>query len=296
MPFAEINGLQLYYQQGGEGENVVFIHGGFASLALQLKLPVAGEWGWSWEWDFARHFNFVWYDRRGCYHTTRPTTNDYRLETQVTDLDNLFNHLKLDSAHLIGSSAGGPIAITFAAMFPHRVKSLVLTGTACNVFPDDDPITALIKEQIATLEAQGAESAFDARPEGVHTSIDVLWEIEEARERGTLQQYLASQKMLAQQATTYPLPVRAQWYAAELCNIKAYMTESACQKARHVDVPTLILHGEKDQAVALSWAQALTSYIPAVELIIVDGGSHGLLFRHEGARRMAIEFMLANNL
>jgi pimeloyl-ACP methyl ester carboxylesterase len=174
MPLVEIKGCSFHYQRAGQGSAVVFVHGGFANLALQLKLPAAGEWEWSWEWDFANDFDFVWYDRRGCYHSSRPVTNDYSLEAQVADLEGLLDHLNIASAHLIGSSAGGPIAVVFAATKPDRVKSLILTGTACDVFPPDDKPTKIIQEQIAILEAAGPETAFAHRPEGIHTSVDVL--------------------------------------------------------------------------------------------------------------------------
>ena len=298
MAIVETNGVQLHYQRAGQGPAVIFVHGGFASLALQLKLPATGdwrlatgEWAWSWEWEFARHFDFVWYDRRGGYHSTRPATNDYSLGAQAADLEGLLNQLGIGSAHLIGSSAGGPISIVFAAMLPARVKSLILTGTACNVFPYEDQVTKLIREQIALLAAEGPNTAYARRPEGIHTSVDILWEIEEARERGILNAYLESQKTLEQQASSYPPHERAQWYATELWNIKAYMTSDVCTDAQRVHVPTLILHGEKDQVVPLAWAHALMDYIPSAQFHMIEGGSHGLLFRNEEARRTAISFI-----
>jgi len=66
MPRARLNGFEVYYEEGGTGQPLVFVHGGFASLETSFVAP--GPYDWSWEHDFARHFRLVWYDRRGCYH------------------------------------------------------------------------------------------------------------------------------------------------------------------------------------------------------------------------------------
>ena len=96
---------------------------------------------------------------------------------------------KLDEVHVIGSSAGGPIAILFAAIYPERTRSLVLAGTAANLWPDEDPVTRIVKEQREILDRLGAAAAWDNRPTGVELSLDVLWEREEMKERGVLTEY-----------------------------------------------------------------------------------------------------------
>lgn len=291
MSSIEINGCRIHYQQSGEGPSVVFIHGGFASLYQQLTLPPGDEWEWAWEWDFVPDFHFVWYDRRGCYHSTRPATGDYSLATQAADLERLLDHLRIASAHLIGSSAGGPIAMLFAASRPRRTRSLTLVGTACDLFPSDDRVTAILQAQIELLETEGAEAVFAQRPAGVDISVDVLWEIEEERERGTLDQYLAAQQVREQQAAHIPPAERIQWYATELKNIQAYMEVDTCAYARQIEAPALVLHGEKDRVVPLAWGRRLAQTIPSARLHVVKGGPHGILFRSREARRLAIDFL-----
>lgn len=126
MPFAQLNWTCLYYESAGRGAPVVFVHGGFPSLATRHE--GFGTWQWAWECDFAARFHFVWYDRRGCWRSQSPS-HDYQLENQAQDLARLLDHLHIDAAHVIGSSAGGPIAIAFAALWPERTRSLLLAGT-----------------------------------------------------------------------------------------------------------------------------------------------------------------------
>ena len=108
MPKANVNGFEMYYEDGGEGPALVFIHGGFPSLQSALNAPVPYDWGW--ERDFAQHFHFVWYDRRGCYRSASPPEG-YDLLNQARDLEGLLDYLHIPSTHLIGSSAGGPILV-----------------------------------------------------------------------------------------------------------------------------------------------------------------------------------------
>lgn len=159
-----INGIELHYEEAGEGPPVVFLHGGFASLANVLR--ELKPYDWSWEWDFARHFRFVWYDRRGCYRSSLPEDDDFSLTTQAQDLEQLLDRLCISSAHIVASSAGGPIAICFAATRPDRVRLLVLVGTGLNLFPQDDPFSQTLRALIRTLEVSGPEAAYDRGPRG----------------------------------------------------------------------------------------------------------------------------------
>jgi pimeloyl-ACP methyl ester carboxylesterase len=185
MPTSRVNGFDLYYDEGGTGPPVVFVHGGFADLAsVLLDLPTDAS-DWSWENDFAEHFRFVEYDRRGCYRSSRPE-GGYGLLNQARDLEGLLDHLDVSSAHLIGSSAGGPIATVFAATRPDRTKSLTLAGTGMNLLGFDDPVNEIILRQIDVLRREGAEFAFEKRPPGVEVTLVVLWMPPEQQERGTI--------------------------------------------------------------------------------------------------------------
>jgi pimeloyl-ACP methyl ester carboxylesterase len=131
MPYTSIAGCNLFYETGGEGAPVVYIHGGFASLDTVLRDLKPDDWGW--EHDFAAQFYFIAYDRRGCYRSSSPDSG-YDLMTHVHDLIGLLDHLQIGSAHIIGSSAGGPIAVLFAATQPQRTRSLILVGTALDLW------------------------------------------------------------------------------------------------------------------------------------------------------------------
>src|SRR5687767_12485337 len=51
---------EMHVEQAGQGEPVVFVHGGFAALATTLYEPA--EMVWAWEWAFADQFHFIIYE------------------------------------------------------------------------------------------------------------------------------------------------------------------------------------------------------------------------------------------
>jgi pimeloyl-ACP methyl ester carboxylesterase len=288
MPLVSVNGTGIFYERGGSGPPVIFVHGGFPSLATRLERLAEGAR--TWEADLARHFDFVWYDRRGCYRSGCPDTG-YDLENQARDLSSLMDHIQMESAHLIGSSAGGPIALVFASLWPHRIRSLTLAGTGMELFPEGDPISDLIRAQIALLERSGPEAAFDERPAGVEISLDPLWSRAEAKARGRLEAYLANHSSLLERAQAVSREEKVRSYAIELRSIQAYIARDVRQDAPRIVAPTLVLHGGDDREVRLAWGEEVARTILTARLHVVKDGGHSLVHRSEEGRRIAIEFI-----
>lgn len=117
--FAEVNGSRLYYETAGSGAPLVFIHGLGADSSL-----------WNAQLEaFAKHYLVLRYDLRGHGQSALPTGEPY---SHVADLNALLEHLNIPSAHLIGQSLGGGIALDFALEHPEKTASLVLTDSSLN--------------------------------------------------------------------------------------------------------------------------------------------------------------------
>ncbi len=284
MPYTAINGFRMFYDVRGEGEVIVFVHGGFPSLDMHLRAEPGG--GWGWELDFASEFRYVMYDRRGCWLSSRPESG-YDLENQARDLAELLDHLEIESAHVIGSSAGGPIAILFATRYPERVETLVLAGTAAHLWPDDDPVTRIVKKLSEVLDKQGPTSAWENRPEGVELSLDVLWERDEMEERGTLEEYEERVKGLVEQSSFQD---RVEWYGTQLKSIGAYLDRNLSVECGRVGAPTLVVHGARDREVPVDWGRDLAAKIPGAEFRVYPDEPHSVVHGSRSVREDLMAF------
>jgi pimeloyl-ACP methyl ester carboxylesterase len=116
---AELPGVRIWHKDtGGSGVPVVFIHAATGSSAVwEHQLPAFAAAG----------YRVVAYDRRGF---GRSVIDPAGLQpgTGADDLLALINHLSIDRFHLVGTAAGGGIALDFALSFPQRLRSLVVAN------------------------------------------------------------------------------------------------------------------------------------------------------------------------
>jgi pimeloyl-ACP methyl ester carboxylesterase len=122
--FAELPGVRIWYRDtGGNGVPVVFIHAATGSSRVwEYQLPAFAAAG----------YRVVAYDRRG-FGRTAIDPAGAQPGTGADDLFALVNHLKIDRLHLVGTAAGGGVALDFALSFPQRLRSLVLANAVGGV-------------------------------------------------------------------------------------------------------------------------------------------------------------------
>ena len=235
-------------------------------------------------------FTLIRYDRRGCYRSAF-SASGFELSNQVEDLAQLLDHCGVDRTHVLGSSAGGPIATLFAATHADRVSSLMLVGTGLDLFPNDDEGTVIARSAIVALQREGPVSAFRNRPDGVETSFEYVWAKAEAADQGALDSFLEDQRAKAKNAAEYSEEERVKYYAAELMSIAAYMDIDLRSYAGRITCPTVVLHGRNDLTVPLPWAEELTNAIPSATLRVLDDEAHGLIYRSKSGRRRALDLL-----
>ena len=145
----ETNGARIYYEVDGAGDPIVLIHAGVANLRM---------------WDgqvaaFRDEYRVIRYDTRGFGRT----------ETEAVDFSNradiaaLLDHLGEASAHLVGISRAGSIALDFALERPDRVRSLAVGAGGISGFdsPEADANAATFEEAERMFEARDWEALSD---------------------------------------------------------------------------------------------------------------------------------------
>lgn len=113
--FAKLNGINLFYEEQGQGEPVVLLHG----LALDGSI-------WTEMVSlYADQARFIVPDLRGHGKTETGDANG-SLEQFADDLAALVDHLRLQHFTLVGHSMGGYISLVFAEKYPEMLDGVVM--------------------------------------------------------------------------------------------------------------------------------------------------------------------------
>ena len=113
MPRTNANGIELNYDEAGNGDTVVLVHGGWSDRNNWFPVVPA----------LAESFRVVAYDRRGHGFSQRDVVGTRR--DQEDDLAGLIESLG-GKAHVIGTSFGGSISLGLATRRPDLVSSVVV--------------------------------------------------------------------------------------------------------------------------------------------------------------------------
>ena len=120
MPKALLNGIEVYFEIGGAGPQLLFISGSGSDLRNRPN---------QFDSLLAEHFELVCYDQRGLGQTTNPD-GPFTMAEYADDAAALLDHLGIDQIPVVGVSFGGMVGQEFAIRHPDRVSALVLACTS----------------------------------------------------------------------------------------------------------------------------------------------------------------------
>ncbi|MBT2563056.1 alpha/beta hydrolase [Pedobacter sp. ISL-68] len=117
--YAPVNGLKVYYEVYGEGKPLILLHGAFMTIET--------NWGQLIP-ELSKTRKVIAVELQGHGHTP---FSDRKLDQAAlaSDVEGVMNHLKVDSADVVGYSMGGSIAYKLAIQSPKRVKKLVIISS-----------------------------------------------------------------------------------------------------------------------------------------------------------------------
>lgn len=125
--FLDINGAKIYYEEYGQGEPLILLHGFGRTLAdWKPFIP-----------EFSKNYRVIAWDMRGHGRSTNPDTSIVFLHaTAASDLLALLEKLNLKKVKAIGHSSGG-ITILYAAIEePDRFEAIVPISTQMYYSPE----------------------------------------------------------------------------------------------------------------------------------------------------------------
>src|SRR5207302_9334030 len=140
--YAEVNGINLYYEIHGAGRPLILLHGGLGSG--EMFGPVLPQ--------LVERHQVVAVDLQGHGRTAdidRPL--DVRL--MADDIAALIDHIGLKEPDVVGYSLGGGVALLTAAKYPAKIRRLV--AVSANIRPD--AIYPEMRAQRGQVSADAAE-------------------------------------------------------------------------------------------------------------------------------------------
>jgi pimeloyl-ACP methyl ester carboxylesterase len=121
--YAPVNGIKLWYATFGNGEPVLFVHGGLGN---------SDYWGNEVRALVAAHYRVIVMDSRGHGRSTR-NAQPFGYDLMSDDVIGLLDYLKLKKVTLVGWSDGAIIGLDIAMHHPDRLSKLF--AFAANIDP-----------------------------------------------------------------------------------------------------------------------------------------------------------------
>jgi pimeloyl-ACP methyl ester carboxylesterase len=189
----------------------------------------------------AQRLRVIAYDFRGNGNSDEPS-GPVTMATFVDDTLALLDCLEVARAHVYGQSFGGMVAQELALTRPDRVRTLILGCTHAGprhvVGGRRSPVPK--GEPWRSMYAPGFP---DRHPE--HVAEDLRFGAAQPK---------------------HPEGGRRQW--------EAMQGFDSFDRLPDLRVPTLVLHGTEDQAIASANAELLAERIPNAELVLLEGAGH----------------------
>jgi non-heme chloroperoxidase len=262
--------IELYYEDHGDGEPVVLIHG----------YPLNGR---SWERQeralLAAGYRAINYDRRGFGHSDRPTSG-YDYDTFAADLNALLDHLELDGVTLVGFSMGsGEVTRYIGRYGTRRVRKAALLGAIPPFLlrTDDNP------DGVDRSVFEGIKAAIVAdRYAYFKDFFDSFYNVDKlAPTRISPSAWTASFNVAAGSSP----------FATYAC-VDTWLTDFRGDLPRF-DIPTLVIHGTEDRVLPFdATAGRLPALIRDLRLVAVEGGPHNIGWTHpEEVNDALLEFL-----
>ncbi len=263
---ATVNGTTLAYREQGEGEPVVFVHGGLSDLRTwEQQLPAVG-----------RSCRAITYSRR----FARPNEDidpeaDDLMSLGAEDLAAFLREIDVAPAHLVGNSGGALISLLVAVRHPDLVRTLVL---------EEPPVVSLFVKSVPPRPVDLLR-LFVTRP---RTAIAILKfgagtiaRVQKAFQRGedAKAMRIFCHGVLGKAPFERFPEARLEQMRDNLSELRAFVLGAGFpilgdDDVRGIRAPVLLVTGELSPPFAFRITDRLEELLPTVERVEIPNASH----------------------
>jgi 3-oxoadipate enol-lactonase len=260
VPFAPINGIDLYYESHGDGPAVVFAHGaGGNHLSWWQQIPA-----------FRQHFRCITFDHRAFGLSPDGEGEAARGRRAFhEDLRALLDHLEVDEVRIVAQSMGGRTAVGFSLLNPGRCKAVAFCGTTGGAIDDD----------VRDLQDAYRQTELGQLPLGKKSVSPQL------RERAAAHEFLY-------RSIGRLNPPRPKEFLAPIPGYKG----SSAQRLAESGMRILFLVGDHDAVTPPHIIEGCHRAVPGSEFVLIKDSGHSTYFEQPHQFNQAVLSFLTSTL
>ncbi len=268
--YAEVNGIRLHYVTAGKGKLVMFVHG-FPEFWYGWKRQLE---------EFGRDYQAVALDMRGYNLSSKPAgLEHYQIKVLVEDLRALREHLGHKKFFLVGHDWGGGVAWAYALLHPEDIEKLIIINA---------PHPAVFERELRHNPAQQKASQYMLMfrsPEAEQflfasnyaALVDAV--LADGLKQGTLNE---EDRKAYLEAWSQPGALTGGLNYYRAARIGPLIGESRAPLVDYlheflsltVEVPTLVIWGEKDPYLLTGNLEGLEEFVPRLTVKRIPDATH----------------------
>ena len=239
MAEVHLDGLTFFYEEMGQGEPILLLHGlGSSTQDWELQMGVLAE-----------TYRVIALDLRGHGRSSKPR-GPYSVPLFAADTIAFLHALNVPAAHLIGISLGGMIAFQMALDAPELVKSLVIVNSVPELIPRSFKDRWTLWQRAAITQFMGM------RRMGAYLAPQLFPKPEQAALRQAIADRWAQNDKRAYMAAS-----------------RSFVGWSVVADLDKIHCPTLVVSADEDYW-PLSIKETYTAQIPNAQLMVFEDSRH----------------------
>ena len=236
MPTIEANGEQIFFVDEGDGPAILFIHSlGTNSYLYRDQIAALSS-----------DFRCIAPDCRG--HGASSFNSEFSMVGCTADLKAVLDHLGVEKCHIVGLSMGGPIGLCFNRLHPDVALSMTIADSFARLRDGSEDRIYATQEAVAYLSMLEFGSQYAGDRLMPTTPIEKLDELAEEISKCPPKAYVST--------------------------IRALLTYDASGDLSLVNVPTVVIIGDSDDATPMAESEFIRDGISGSEIKVVPDAGH----------------------
>jgi 3-oxoadipate enol-lactonase len=232
-----LNGIELGYEILGQaGYPLILIHGFAMDRTIWLGMSL----------KYLRDHRVILPDMRGHGESDAPQCA-YPMTSMAEDLAHLLDFLRINKAVVCGHSMGGYVTLAFAEEFPERLAGMGLITTRARA--DSEKQRDGRYQMVEEVRKRGSIAVAESLAPRLTYNDEIVHEAHKLIAKTSPEGIIGALKGMAERSDrTNLLPV--------------------------IEVPSLVVAGEKDQIINFDDARRMVEALPLVEFLPLSGAGH----------------------